>query len=113
LSSFALDLLSLERRLPPTSAHVPYTTLFRSESEPRRRRHELWRIRSGRAASFHCRGIRGAARGRRAGHGVRRDLEHAARGRNGRDRKSTRLNSSHVKSSYAVFCLKTKTAPKG
>src|SRR5690606_39364463 len=26
----------------------------------------------------------------------------------GRDRKSTRLNSSHVKISYAVFCLKTK-----
>src|SRR5690606_41004493 len=26
-----------------------------------------------------------------------------------RDRKSTRLNSSHVKSSYAVFCLKKKT----
>src|SRR5690606_40753823 len=25
------------------------------------------------------------------------------------DRKSTRLNSSHVKSSYAVFCLKTKS----
>src|SRR5690606_41370657 len=25
------------------------------------------------------------------------------------DRKSTRLNSSHVKISYAVFCLKTKT----
>src|SRR5690554_7376170 len=27
------------------------------------------------------------------------------------DRKSTRLNSSHVRSSYAVFCLKTTTAP--
>src|SRR5690606_27448905 len=27
-----------------------------------------------------------------------------------RDRKSTRLNSSHVKSSYAVFCLKKKTS---
>src|SRR6266513_5380506 len=27
----------------------------------------------------------------------------------GRDRKSTRLNSSHVSSSYAVFCLKKKT----
>src|SRR5690606_5066996 len=27
------------------------------------------------------------------------------------DRKSTRLNSSHVKISYAVFCLKTKTKP--
>src|SRR5690606_40999438 len=26
-----------------------------------------------------------------------------------RDRKSTRLNSSHVKISYAVFCLKKKT----
>src|SRR5438067_5492064 len=28
----------------------------------------------------------------------------------GRDRKSTRLNSSHVSISYAVFCLKKKTA---
>src|SRR5690606_41983213 len=27
-----------------------------------------------------------------------------------RDRKSTRLNSSHVKNSYAVFCLKKKTS---
>src|SRR5690606_41526364 len=27
------------------------------------------------------------------------------------DRKSTRLNSSHVKISYAVFCLKTKRRP--
>src|SRR5690606_41532206 len=29
----------------------------------------------------------------------------------GEDRKSTRLNSSHVKISYAVFCLKNKTHP--
>src|SRR5690606_39612982 len=29
--------------------------------------------------------------------------------RSGGDRKSTRLNSSHVKNSYAVFCLKKKT----
>src|SRR5207302_8353995 len=29
--------------------------------------------------------------------------------RHDRDRKSTRLNSSHVKISYAVFCLKKKT----
>src|SRR5690606_40691186 len=28
----------------------------------------------------------------------------------GKDRKSTRLNSSHVKISYAVFCLKKKTS---
>src|SRR5690606_41364733 len=31
---------------------------------------------------------------------------HFPRSRRRRDRKSTRLNSSHVKSSYAVFCLK-------
>src|SRR5690554_7755887 len=28
------------------------------------------------------------------------------------DRKSTRLNSSHVRISYAVFCLKKKTQPR-
>src|SRR3712207_8286009 len=31
--------------------------------------------------------------------------------RTGRDRKSTRLNSSHANISYAVFCLKKKTNP--
>src|SRR5690606_42121775 len=36
-------------------------------------------------------------------------VEHrAVAGRHGEDRKSTRLNSSHVKISYAVFCLKKK-----
>src|SRR5690606_41051447 len=48
------------------------------------------------------RGIPGHARKRRlpgVGGGVRQSL---------RDRKSTRLNSSHVKISYAVFCLKKK-----
>src|SRR3989442_7794667 len=33
------------------------------------------------------------------------------RDRHGRDRKSTRLNSSHVRISYAVFCLKKKKRP--
>src|SRR5690606_41778118 len=38
------------------------------------------------------------------------DVSHIfIRQRVGRDRKSTRLNSSHVKISYAVFCLKKKT----
>src|SRR3712207_8642251 len=32
-------------------------------------------------------------------------------GTSGRDRKSTRLNSSHANISYAVFCLKKKTQP--
>src|SRR5436309_11542963 len=35
-------------------------------------------------------------------------LPPGARARGARDRKSTRLNSSHVKISYAVFCLKKK-----
>src|SRR5690606_41893362 len=54
---------------------------------------------------------------RRTGRGLGRRTAGRARQRNGpgarpavrRDRKSTRLNSSHVKSSYAVFCLKEKT----
>src|SRR5690606_41132272 len=52
---------------------------------------------------------------RRRAYGSRRSDEHgvAAGSRAGvvvhRDRKSTRLNSSHVKISYAVFCLKKKT----
>src|SRR5690606_40787758 len=40
---------------------------------------------------------------------VRRLLDLCRRALVGRDRKSTRLNSSHVKISYAVFCLKKKT----
>src|SRR5699024_8798603 len=41
--------------------------------------------------------------------GDNRDLTYADLKRE--DRKSTRLNSSHVSISYAVFCLTTKTAP--
>src|SRR6266702_10917 len=40
---------------------------------------------------------------------ARRQLHHRANHR--RDRKSTRLNSSHVAISYAVFCLKKKSVP--
>src|SRR5438045_5849043 len=77
-----LFFLSVVRR-PPRSTLFPYTTLFRSRVE--------------------------------AGHGL-----HAARGAIYRilhvriavvplrDRKSTRLNSSHLGISYAVFCLKKK-----
>src|SRR5690606_31396966 len=47
---------------------------------------------------------------------VRRQLYEKVRGRPlgtvERDRKSTRLNSSHVKNSYAVFCLKKKNKGK-
>src|SRR5690625_6490007 len=73
---------------PPRSTLFPYTTLFRS-----RDRHRC-----------EGRGLRLARRVRPAGAGS--GLLHL-RGRG--DRKSTRLNSSHVAISYAVFCLKKKT----
>src|SRR5690349_23536960 len=85
-------------RRPPRSTLFPYTTLFRSL-----RRHLLLApVRSGHAAGGDDR----RAGDRRApGQGVvRRDLLLLRR-----DRKSTRLNSSHVEISYAVFCLKKKT----
>src|SRR6266511_5503589 len=74
-------------RRPPRSTLFPYTTLFRPRhgTSPR-----LLRLRGRGGALPRPR--------RRRGHGHRR----------GRDRKSTRLNSSHVKISYAVFCLKKK-----
>src|SRR5690606_41558935 len=80
-SSFFFLLL----RRPPRSTLFPYTTLFRSPRARRRRR---------RAARRDARRLRLAAQG--------------ARERHRADRKSTRLNSSHVKISYAVFCLKKK-----
>src|SRR5690606_41762956 len=86
-------------RRPPRSTLFPYTTLFRSAllAPPRARAGRRRRLRRGQAgrarASPH--GADARDRGRLA---ARRKL----------DRKSTRLNSSHVKISYAVFCLKKK-----
>src|SRR5215475_15745280 len=77
---FSFFFFFLMIRRPPRSTLIPYTTLFRSR--PRR-----------------CRS-RGCRQGRR-----RPAAPPAPRWR---DRKSTRLNSSHVKISYAVFCLKKK-----
>src|SRR5207244_11848511 len=79
----------LTTRLPPTSTLFPYTTLFRSgcrSSCPRRRSRAATARTSARSAS--CAISRWCA--------------------SSRDRKSTRLNSSHQIISYAVFCLKKK-----
>src|SRR5436189_4826743 len=81
---------------PSRSSPVPYTTLFRS----------LQRC-LGRAAELEHQG-RARARIRVLGEGeVIHAVRLATRGRP-RDRKSTRLNSSHRCISYAVFCLKKK-----
>src|SRR5205814_8509044 len=85
---------SLIRR-PPTSPLFPYTTLFRSpaarpDGPPPDAAH-----RRSRPYSPSCRG------GPASDHQLRRCRAAA-------DRKSTRLNSSHLGISYAVFCLKKK-----
>src|SRR5690606_39325799 len=87
-------------RPPPVSTLFPYTTLFRSHLFLHKR---LWgdcnknHPTPKRPTGFCLSGI---------------DLQNAGAqcgsGRRERDRKSTRLNSSHVKISYAVFCLKKK-----
>src|SRR5690349_24251841 len=93
-------------RRPPGSTLFPYTTLFRS----RRRRLQpgLRWYRPGRAVQDgHDQGARGQGDHAVPAGGLRRQRR-ALGGREAGDRKSTRLNSSHVEISYAVFCLKKK-----
>src|SRR5256885_3979518 len=85
-------------RRPPRSTLFPYTTLFRS-------RHRRQADRRG-DGPLDARRDRSQAP-RRGGQGPAPAGEIAER--IGRDRKSTRLNSSHLVISYAVFCLKKKT----
>src|SRR2546427_8388934 len=92
-------------RRPPRSTLFPYTTLFRSPREDRsalptaRRRAgaRILRLDSSRLET--CSGRVAYEEAHEASALVRRAL---------RDRKSTRLNSSHSQISYAVFCLKKK-----
>src|SRR3712207_7755367 len=121
-------------RRPPRSTLFPYTTLFRSFGEtveqlvgrlcggrgelpvghltgPRdsRRLTEAWQVGAALAES-------GGPIGRRLQEGVERaegaphshELEPGPEGRGARDRKSTRLDSSHAHISYPVFCFKNK-----
>src|SRR5437667_3440648 len=74
-------------RRPPRSTLFPYTTLFRSCA--------AW--------------LDGQSKAGRDG--ANREDTRYKTGTKG-DRKSTRLNSSHITISYAVFCLKQKTAKK-
>src|SRR5262245_65183024 len=83
---------------PPRSTLFPYTTLFRS-GQVVVRRDEVPAVDE---AVGHGDSV--------AVGGVVVRLDHGAR--RGRDRKSTRLNSSHLGISYAVFCLKKKKTTK-
>src|SRR2546421_7766600 len=89
-------------RRPPRSTLFPYTTLFRSLHERPSRALGQIRFRTvlARKKSTGQRKVRNHA-----------DVFAEAKGRQFRkyrDRKSTRLNSSHDQISYAVFCLKKK-----
>src|SRR3712207_8918439 len=87
-------------RRPPRSTLFPYTTLFRSHC-PVLRREPAAAAHHHFAASPCSAAIEAGtcARSRPDGRRLRLRL---------RDRKSTRLNSSHANISYAVFCLKKK-----
>src|SRR2546430_12273370 len=77
-------------RRPPRSTLFPYTTLFRSLS----------------GGFYAVDGVR--SHGAPAGCARSEDARFATGRGAERDRKSTRLNSSHSQISYAVFCLKKK-----
>src|SRR5256885_11112929 len=94
-------------RRPPRSTLFPYTTLFRSGEA---------RQAEGERAVVLLRRVAVDRDGDRRRGRPRRDRRAPVRlrvvvGRRRRDRKSTRLNSSHLVISYAVFCLKKKKAP--
>src|SRR5258707_8628777 len=90
-------------RRPPRSTLFPYTTLFRSSSNDVVASRALDVV--GRPATR-----RGDGKPSRLADNAPRRRHHdaKARPRPPRDRKSTRLNSSHANISYAVFCLKKK-----
>src|SRR3712207_8931154 len=99
-------------RRPPRSTLFPYTTLFRSsggahlgrrpERQPARSPVDARRERR----DDDRRRLRAGANGQRLADRQQHQGVHL------RDRKSTRLNSSHANISYAVFCLKKKKRPK-
>src|SRR5690606_41270315 len=93
-----LPFCSLLIRPPPRSTLFPYTTLFRS------REHVVAAVQRDHQVGAELEQPR--LQEQALLHGVVAD--HAGV----EDRKSTRLNSSHVKISYAVFCLKKKTKIK-
>src|SRR5256885_12120517 len=78
-------------RRPPRSTLFPYTTLFRSAP---------W--------LKHCLNLNSSVTNAELLPGRTRIVKAFS----GRDRKSTRLNSSHLVISYAVFCLKKKKHTK-
>src|SRR3712207_7130647 len=92
-------------RRPPRSTLFPYTTLFRSATVLRQRAERVLRVHGGQQRVQCQPQLRGGGvRRQRSGQCPVLRLDRGGE----RDRKSTRLNSSHANISYAVFCLKKK-----
>src|SRR2546428_3556000 len=96
-------------RRPPRSTLFPYTTLFRSDgiayfSEPVRASRQRTELRP-----LLVYDTTSAGPGVQVARRLLTVAPHPASGAR-RDRKSTRLNSSHDQISYAVFCLKKKNS---
>src|SRR5690606_42114319 len=110
-SSVCSHLFSLSPPPPPRTTLFPYTTLFRSRTTA-----DLAHIAEGVMHVMFPRSVLY----RSGGEPVRLMLEpgpghldlQRLKDKLFEDRKSTRLNSSHVKISYAVFCLKKKNKKK-
>src|SRR3712207_7169330 len=99
-------------RRPPRSTLFPYTTLFRSWDREWYRPFEVFRARLVDAIDAVLDQLDTDAGFRFVLDGQSIVLEDYVEVRPQRDRKSTRLNSSHANISYAVFCLKKKrTSP--
>src|SRR2546429_6547202 len=88
-------------RRPPRSTLFPYTTLFRSRSGPLVEMGHVPELGLGAV-------VRGVAGRVERGGAELPTFVHCIELQIERDRKSTRLNSSHGYISYAVFCLKKK-----
>src|SRR5205807_9996985 len=99
MSSFFSLFFSMLRR-PPRSTLFPYTTLFRSDVEPALGRQSVWVVEHPDQVDVLFVRLQDPV-------GLGADLTAEDELVN-RDRKSTRLNSSHLVISYAVFCLKKK-----
>src|SRR5690349_23458117 len=93
-------------RQPPRSTLFPYTTLFRSDIY---RKHVLRIEELEKENKTLGKEVKDAEKRWQKAEGELADLREEETTPAGEDRKSTRLNSSHVEISYAVFCLKKKT----
>src|SRR5438874_8436469 len=96
-------------RRPPRSTLFPYTTPLPISTEENYASlnlvHSCWTDRGGDCEIGHA-----CAHDYFLDHRARHHrIDHRRRSHSHVDRKSTRLNSSHVEISYAVFCLKKKT----